>query len=74
MPDDTLVDFAVVAFREEGRWEVGPLPARAAENLPGLLAALRQQPSEGPALALCSYGDVAHRARCAGPGRRDRAP
>lgn len=57
VPDDTLVDFAVVAFREEGRWEVGPLPARAAENLPGLLAALRQQPSEGPALALCSYGD-----------------
>ena len=57
MPEDTLVDFAVVAFREDGRWQVGSLPHRAAEDLSALVAAVRQQPSEGPALALCSYGD-----------------
>lgn len=57
MPEDTLVDFAVVAFREEGRWEIGSLPHRAAEDMSALVAALRQQPSEGATLALCSYGD-----------------
>jgi putative tRNA adenosine deaminase-associated protein len=55
--EDTLVDFAVVVFREDGQWQVGPLPHRAAEELPALLHAVRQQPSEGPALAICSYGD-----------------
>ncbi len=57
MAEDTLVDFAVVVFREEGQWQVGPLPHRAAEDLAGLLHAVRQQPSEGPTLAVCSYGD-----------------
>jgi len=54
---DTLVDFAVVVFREDSHWQVGCLPHRAAESLPSLLAAVRQQPSEGPSFALCSYGD-----------------
>ena len=57
MAEDTLVDFAVVAFREDGQWQVGPLPHRAAEDMTGLVAALRQQPTEGALLALCSYGD-----------------
>jgi putative tRNA adenosine deaminase-associated protein len=57
VPDDTLVDFAVVAFREEGQWQMGALPHRAAADLDALVAALRQQPSEGPSFALCSYGD-----------------
>lgn len=57
MAEDTLVDFAVVVFREEGQWQVGPLPHRAAEDLAALLHAVRQQPSEGPTLAVCSYGD-----------------
>ena len=57
MAEDTLVDFAVVAFREDGQWQVGPIPMRSAEELPSLLHALRQQPTEGPSLALCSYGD-----------------
>ena len=26
---DTLVDFAVVVFREDGQWQVGSLPHRA---------------------------------------------
>lgn len=57
MPDDTLVDFAVVAFREDGQWQIGSLPHRAAEDMTALVAAVRQQATEGPALALCSYGD-----------------
>lgn len=54
---DTLVDFAVVVFREDGRWQVGSLPHRAAETLTSLVAAVRQQPTEGPHFALSSYGD-----------------
>ena len=57
MPEDTLVDFAVIAFREDGQWQVGSLPHRAAGDISALLAAVRQQPSEGAMLALCSYGD-----------------
>jgi len=55
--EDTLVDFAVVVFREEGQWQVGSLPHKAATELPALLHAVRQQPSEGPTFAICSYGD-----------------
>jgi putative tRNA adenosine deaminase-associated protein len=55
--EDTLVDFAVVVFREEGHWQVGSLPHKAATELPALLHAVRQQPSEGPTFAICSYGD-----------------
>jgi putative tRNA adenosine deaminase-associated protein len=55
--EDTLVDFAVVVFREDGQWQVGSLPHRAATELPALLHAVRQQPSEGPTIAICSYGD-----------------
>ena len=57
MPEDTLVDFAVVAFREDGRWQVGALPHSAAQDMPALVQAVRQQPSEGALLALCSFGD-----------------
>ena len=57
MSEDTLVDFALIAFREDGQWQVSELPARAAEALDALVAAVRQQPSEGVTLALCSYGD-----------------
>jgi putative tRNA adenosine deaminase-associated protein len=55
--EDTIVDFAVVVFREDGQWQVGPLPVRSATELPALLHAVRQQPSEGPTFAICSYGD-----------------
>ena len=57
MPEDTLVDFAVVAFREDGQWQVGALPHRAAQDMPALVQVVRQQPSEGALLALCSFGD-----------------
>jgi len=57
VPEDTLVDFALVAFREDGRWEVDSLPHAAGEDLTALVAAVRQQSDLGPALGLCSYGD-----------------
>jgi len=57
VPEDTLVDFAVVAFREDGQWQIGSLPHRAAQDMGALVAAVRQQPSEGVTLAMCSYGD-----------------
>jgi putative tRNA adenosine deaminase-associated protein len=47
----------VVVFRIDGRWEVEMLPARLAEDLPGLLAAVHQQPAENGALGLVNVAD-----------------
>lgn len=49
--------YAVVVFREEGRWEVGVLPERLSSDLQGLIAALRQQPGEGGSIALVNVSD-----------------
>ncbi|MDQ1616653.1 MAG: hypothetical protein QOJ60_2592 [Actinomycetota bacterium] len=57
MPEGTAVDFAVVAFREDGHWQVSSLPPRAAEDLRSFTHALRQQPSEGVAIGLCVVDD-----------------
>jgi putative tRNA adenosine deaminase-associated protein len=57
MPDQPGVDFAVVAYREEGRWEVGGLPTWVAEDLEALLRVLRQQPSEGGTIGMVSVDD-----------------
>jgi putative tRNA adenosine deaminase-associated protein len=45
-------DFAVFAYREEGRWYASALPPSAAHSLESLRHALRQQPGEGFTLAL----------------------
>jgi putative tRNA adenosine deaminase-associated protein len=50
-------DFAVVAYREDGAWQVAPLPARVTSGLELLLAALRAQPSEGETIGLASIDD-----------------
>lgn len=50
-------DFAVVVYRENGRWDAGLLPERLVEDLDGIIAALRQQPSEGGAIALVNVAD-----------------
>jgi putative tRNA adenosine deaminase-associated protein len=57
MPDQPGVDFAVVAYREEGQWEVGGLPLWVAEDLAALLRVLRQQPSEGGTIGMVSFDD-----------------
>lgn len=50
-------DFAVVCYREEGRWEIGLLPERATANLEAFIAAVRQQPGEGGALGFVNVAD-----------------
>ena len=56
-PDDEGRGFAVVCYREEGRWELGLLPERASSSLDSLLAVLRQQPGEGGAIGLVDVAD-----------------
>lgn len=52
------VDFAVVAYREEGAWQVQPLPrAAAAGELEALVTALRPWPSESGSLGLVSIDE-----------------
>lgn len=55
--DDELVDFAVAAFQEDGRWEAVGLPPHVAESLDAFLFALHQQASEGPTIGLVGLGD-----------------
>ena len=53
MPEDAGADFAVVAYREDGRWEVATAPAaRRRRPRRRLVAALRQLPAEGGTLGL----------------------
>ncbi|MDQ6648655.1 MAG: tRNA adenosine deaminase-associated protein [Actinomycetota bacterium] len=57
MATENADDFAVVVYREEGRWEAGLLPERLVEDLDALLAALRQQPGEGGSIGLVNIAD-----------------
>lgn len=54
---DAGANYAVVVYRDEGRWEVGVLPERLSGDLDGLIAALRQQPAEGGSIALVNVSD-----------------
>lgn len=49
--------YAVVVFREEGRWQVGLLPEVLTGDLDGLVAAVRQQPGENGSFALVDVAD-----------------
>lgn len=51
------VDFAVAAYREEGRWTVVSLPARAVVTADGFVASLRQLPGEGGVFGIVSVAD-----------------
>lgn len=48
--DEDEVDFAVAAWREEGRWSLASLPPRAVGSLGAFIAALRQLTGEGGAV------------------------
>jgi putative tRNA adenosine deaminase-associated protein len=50
-------DFAVVVYREDDAWEAEALPTALTENLDGLIAALRQQPSIGGTIGFAAVGD-----------------
>jgi len=51
------VDFALAAYREEGRWQVDPLPPSVGADLHSLIAVLRQRPGDGGALGLVSVDE-----------------
>ncbi|MFL6096552.1 MAG: tRNA adenosine deaminase-associated protein [Blastococcus sp.] len=57
MAVETVEDFAVVVYREDGSWQVGVLPERLTQDLDGLVAALRQQPGEGGAIGFVDVAD-----------------
>ncbi|MBA2532525.1 MAG: tRNA adenosine deaminase-associated protein [Nocardioidaceae bacterium] len=54
---EAAVDFSVVAYREEGVWQVAPLPTRVANDLDTLVQALRPWPSDTGALGLVSVDE-----------------
>ncbi len=51
------VDFVVAAYREEGRWQVQPLPTRVADGLEALVASLRPLPSESGSVGMVSVDE-----------------
>lgn len=48
--DEDDVEYAVAAWREDGRWSVADLPPRSSASLDAFLGALRQLVAEGGAL------------------------
>lgn len=56
MPDDA-VDFAAVAYREEGQWRLEELDDDALEDLDTLIDELQRWPGEFGALGLVSVDD-----------------
>ena len=55
MPDTDA--YAVVVFREDGRWQCQELPVTLAEDLDGLIAAVHRQPGEVGSFALVDVAD-----------------
>ena len=56
MPQDS-VDFAVVAYREEGVWQVSTLPSEVGADFEEFVAALRPWPSDSGVLGLVSVDE-----------------
>lgn len=58
MPVDVqAVDFAVAAWREEGRWVASAIPARIATTIDSITGSLRQLPGESGVLGFIGVGD-----------------
>ncbi len=55
--DDDGPAYAVIVYRDRGRWQVGQLPEALTGDLDGLIAAVRQQPGENGAFALVDIAD-----------------
>lgn len=51
------VDFAVVAYRDQGDWSVARLPERALEGVDSIAQELRRYPGENGALAMISVDE-----------------
>jgi putative tRNA adenosine deaminase-associated protein len=57
MTDVSATDFAVIAYREDDRWEAEVLPMVLTADLSGLIQALRQQPSVAGTIGFVGVGD-----------------
>ncbi|GGS74017.1 hypothetical protein GCM10010156_36200 [Planobispora rosea] len=57
MTDEDVLDFAIVVYREDDRWEAEMLPVALTSDLHGLIHALRQQPSMSGTIGLVAVGD-----------------
>ena len=55
--DVNAVDFAVVAYRDEGDWSVAELPGRALDDVETIAKELRRYPGENGALAMISVDE-----------------
>ena len=51
------VDFAVVAYRDDGDWNVAQLPGRALDDVDSIARELRRYPGENGALAMISVDE-----------------
>lgn len=58
MADSSGTDaYAVLAFRQDGQWQLGVLPEALTDDLAAMIAAVRQQPGENGAFALVDVAD-----------------
>jgi len=57
LTDVSATDFAVIAYREDDRWEAEVLPDVLTGDLSGLIKALRQQPSVAGTIGFVGVGD-----------------
>jgi len=55
--EDAALDFAIVVYREDDKWEADMLPFALTSNLDRLIHALRQQPSISGTIGLVDIGD-----------------
>jgi putative tRNA adenosine deaminase-associated protein len=53
----TELDFALAAYREEGSWQVTPVPLRGDPDLASLVSSLRRYPSESGVIGMVSVAD-----------------
>lgn len=57
LAEDAALDFAIVVYREDDRWQADMLPFALTANLDRLIQALRQQPSMSGTIGLVDIGD-----------------
>lgn len=53
----SAIDFAVVAYRDEGDWNLAELPGRALDDVETIARELRRYPGESGALAMISVDE-----------------
>jgi putative tRNA adenosine deaminase-associated protein len=53
----SAIDFALVAYRDEGDWSLAELPGRALDDVETIAAELRRYPGENGALAMISVDE-----------------